>query len=166
MSASNGLVCRIRQFGVDRGETLRELVDAATLEGIDFQEIAAVAKRGAASREDEAFGPTYYLRLDRVRGDDKVLIRIYLRMELELPDAHFIVEPVATYSVGRSDERLTEKGVMNDFANEVGIMVLLPYMRQALADVSGRVLGEPLLMPILQRGQLVFDEADLVESAQ
>lgn len=144
-------------------DALQELVKAANLETIDFQELAA-RKRDVVWQEGDVLGPSYYLRLERARAEDgRVLFRIYLRMELELPDAEFVVEPAAIYSVEGEGERLMDKATMNAFANEVGIMVLLPYMREALADVSARVLGEPLLMPILQRGQLVFDEADLAE---
>lgn len=43
-----------------------------------------------------------------------------------------------------------------DYSNDVAVVALLPYLRQAIADLTQRVFGSPLLMPALQRGAVTF----------
>lgn len=45
---------------------------------------------------------------------------------------------------------------MQEFVNNVAIMHILPYARQSIADLTQRVFSAPLLMPIMQRGELQF----------
>lgn len=53
-----------------------------------------------------------------------------------------------------------------DFANDVAILAILPFTRQAIADITARVFGAALLMPIIQRGQLVFGLSDSTEATE
>jgi len=50
-----------------------------------------------------------------------------------------------------------EGKVMSEFVNGVALMHLIPYTRQLIADMTQRVFGNALLMPILQRGELQFE---------
>lgn len=40
------------------------------------------------------------------------------------------------------------------FGNEVAIMTIYPYVREAVSTITGKVFGEPLFMPVTERGQI------------
>lgn len=96
--------------------------------------------------------------------DPEPQFRLQLRCEIELPTGVAVIEPVATYRLPTDDADLLTPNVITEYANEVGVMALIPYLRHALADITLRVLEEPLLMPVLPRGALHF-EWDGEESA-
>lgn len=43
------------------------------------------------------------------------------------------------------------------FANEVGVMAVYPYLRKAVAAITGRVFNERLHLQIISRGDIVID---------
>jgi len=38
-------------------------------------------------------------------------------------------------------------------------MTLFPYLRDGVADISSKVFGAPIMLPIAQRGQIGFNVA-------
>ncbi|MBF4592094.1 MULTISPECIES: hypothetical protein [unclassified Curtobacterium] len=46
------------------------------------------------------------------------------------------------------------------FANEVAVMTVFPYLREAVASITARVFQQPLHLPMIARGQIVVDVAD------
>ena len=43
-----------------------------------------------------------------------------------------------------------------DFASRVALMAAFPYVREALSDLTTRVTGTAVLLPLLRPGQIVF----------
>ncbi|MDQ1177905.1 hypothetical protein [Microbacterium sp. SORGH_AS_0421] len=43
------------------------------------------------------------------------------------------------------------------FGDEVAVMTLLPYAREAVSTLSARVFGKPLLLPTVEHGDVGFD---------
>ncbi|MBJ2329469.1 hypothetical protein JFX23_06795 [Schaalia cardiffensis] len=43
-----------------------------------------------------------------------------------------------------------------DFASKVGLMAAFPYVREALSDLTTRVTGTAVLLPLIRQGDIVF----------
>ena len=66
---------------------------------------------------------------------------------------------IAVYSAqDLPKDELTEELAL-EYANHVGFMAVVPFIRQAIADLSQRVFGQTLLMPIIRRGDVWFTGA-------
>ncbi|MBN7792445.1 hypothetical protein [Microbacterium esteraromaticum] len=134
-----------------------EVLDAGVnLESIQFFNLQAVINEetdGQANLPAEVT-PVYGLKL-RQEGNE---IGTRVSIELDTGAARIIADASANYS---TDELIElDEAAFLDFANNVGVMALLPYLRQAIADLSQRVLGDVILMPVIPRGGLVFSRAD------
>lgn len=46
------------------------------------------------------------------------------------------------------------------FGNEVAVMTVFPFLRESMSDITTRVFGKPLLLPIAERGVISFDLED------
>ncbi|WP_426323051.1 hypothetical protein [Microbacterium sp. E-13] len=69
------------------------------------------------------------------------------------------VSVAAEYSL---DDYVPERRHVILFGNEVAIMAAFPYFREGFWTVTGRVFGEPINLPIAERGVFTFDvEAEL-----
>jgi len=98
--------------------------------------------------------PNYVLSTMAAPAEGRFLIR--LAMNVELPVGFVSCDVGAEYQISKSLDIDLDNRLLVDFANEVGIAVLLPFIRQAVADLSQRVFGSPLLMPIMAPGALHF----------
>lgn len=63
----------------------------------------------------------------------------------------------AEYHVPVEKAELLARPVTMEFANHVAVMVLVPYLREALSDLSLRVFDQRIVMPMFKRGELWFD---------
>ena len=139
---------------------LATLVKHVGLKGISFFEINAKRddvpqlEEPADADGDEVKSLQY---LQTAHADDNAGFRIRIRTEIVLPDGGVTVDAAVEYSL-RDDYRAADisQDLMLEFTNDVAVMQLLPFLRQAVADVTQRVFGAPLLMPMLQRGDMVF----------
>lgn len=57
----------------------------------------------------------------------------------------------------RHPPREIPEDVRLEFANLVGIMALLPFMREAVADMTRKVVGHPVIMPMIKTGDIRFE---------
>lgn len=142
-------------------ETLLTLVRCAQLDSIEFREISA--RRVAPQEKTDP--PRIDLRTEVQDPtdvqDDQREFRYALRVTLHDAEGDVAVEPLATYHVPMEHAGLLDDGMaLTEFANEVAVMALIPYVRQALADVTQRVFSGSILMPTYQRGQLRFGDAE------
>lgn len=125
-----------------------------TIQSVTFFNLSATLnEEDDATRLDE-ISPSYGLRV-RSEGNE---LAVRLATTLEVGLGTIIVDVAITYTLNADAQYNEEVGL--EFANEVGIMALLPYVRQAIADLSQRVLGEIVLMPVMPRGSLWFSEDD------
>jgi hypothetical protein len=133
------------------------LAPHATLDDVSFVELTsrrnvdAVATNGAGSE------PQYGLQA--AIADDLHRFRLILRIDIEAPQGEIGVAVMANYTVDHAAPSLTMRLVI-EYANELGVMTLLPFLRQAIADLTQRVFGGTLLMPILPRGAVQFELPD------
>jgi preprotein translocase subunit SecB len=69
---------------------------------------------------------------------------------------------VAAEYVAAAPFRASEQAIL-EFANEVGIMAIYPYVREAVNNLTARTIGEGVVMPILPRGAMTFSVSGRVQ---
>ncbi len=131
---------------------------AAQAELVDVQ----LSRLGAERVQVESPSKDIDLRLsfsrDDVGTDDEArCFRYRLLADVAHPEGTVSVESVAVYSVSPEFEALLDdQQGMLDFGNHVALFAILPYLRQAISNLALQVLGTPILIPILRRGELEF----------
>ncbi|RPE77802.1 MULTISPECIES: hypothetical protein [unclassified Frondihabitans] len=130
---------------------IHEMLATLELVGIKFFEMSAKVDEDPIEGEPlpEA-SPSYSLKL---MGDlDSLTVR--LRAEMFTPEGRIVADAGAQY---RSQVPYTaEESIRLEFANRVGIMALAPFLREAIATTSLRVLDKSYLLPLLRAGDLEF----------
>lgn len=135
---------------------LRLLVDNAVLDDVVFSELSARRNedfQGASIQVRPAYRLHLRPRLDSQPGF-QIALEVVIRSEIGVISA----TAVAAYTVSDAGvEVLQDQTTVIEFGNEVAVMTLIPYLRYAIADITTRVFGAPLLMPVLHRGDIRFD---------
>lgn len=128
------------------------------IEGVQFFRLQAEVNEDNPS-EVEIPGelqPSYGLKL-RHEGNE---LGIRVSVTLDAITSKIVVDAAVNYSTAELVNM--DEETFLDFANQVGVMAILPYLRQAIADLSQRVLGEVILMPVIPLGGLAFSRDDAV----
>lgn len=140
----------------EHSDELLALVPLVELKSVDFLDLTARRELDVSPLEDGRVSvePSYTLGTMVASGGGSFLLR--LRVDFSSEVGNFAAEAAAEYIVTAPESVELNEALLTEFANEVGIMVLLPYLRQAIADLTQRVFGQALLMPQMQRGHLTF----------
>lgn len=135
-------------------ELLQEI--GVDIESVQFYKLSAEVDETVEHVDSDQISiePSYNL-LVRSEGDE-IGVRLLTRLKLDIGTVE--VDAAVNYRAAEPVEM--EETVRLDFANNVGIMALLPFVRQAVADLTQRVFGETVIMPIIQRGELAFTVED------
>lgn len=133
---------------------VHQLVEATSLLGINVFQLSATRRLDVAPTDDFAVDPRYTITADF--RDDGSGFRVRLLTEIETPIGPIACGVLAEYE--HPDARLGPESseAFNEYVNGVALMHIIPFVRQSIADLTLRVFGSPLLMPILQRGQMQF----------
>lgn len=135
---------------------LAELVNAASLVDITFLEISARRVEGHEPDDDVIpVTPEFEARVQVLEDDGGVAIRYHLILSLSLILGEARVHCVATYALPDGFPTPARR-LLNEYANNVAVMTMVPYVRQALHDVTAKTLPSPILMPIMRRNDLAF----------
>jgi len=135
-----------------RVDTVAEILQV----GVDIERIhffglsASVNEAFDGTNLDEEVVPNYGMKS---RHDGRELgYRMTARLE---PAVGSVFVDVAVDYLLAEDVELSDE-LRLEFANEVAVMTLLPYVRSAISELTLKVFGAPLLMPIMQRGEVSF----------
>jgi hypothetical protein len=148
----------------ERRSEVAELVSRVRLLDVSFHELRAKRADGkVAESEPVPIRPVYEFAIETSSEGDS--FRLRLRVTSASTVGLIVAEVGSEYeSVDQHPVPPHGDPVLLEFANEVGIMVLLAYLRQAVADLTQRVFGTPLLMPVISPGDLVFSAEDVMDS--
>jgi hypothetical protein len=147
-------------------EALVAFVPRVSLLSIGYSELSAkTLDQPAEDLESDAsdVDPQYTLNVAIHPSEPRFGLR--LRVDIEGPFGLVHVETQADYEVDGVEQSALSHPLLVEYANHVGTFAMVPYARQAIADLSLRVFGSPLLMPTMQRGDLMFP-ADALEPRQ
>lgn len=139
-------------------QQLEEFVPRVELQRIDCIECRA---RSTAQLSPDVEPPTFttqpsfQLRIRTPDEDERSgWFFIDIRVVIEFEEGDATVAHRAIYEHPAENEPSVQ--LLTKFTNEVAAMHLLPYLREALADVTRRVFDQPLMIPMIQRGELSF----------
>ncbi|MFA6298784.1 MAG: hypothetical protein WC642_06440 [Nocardioides sp.] len=127
---------------------VKEVIASAELASIDYYDVSA-------SRLDDE-NPDH-------TGEDNLTISVQYRSVEQGFGVRLLAEVVLPNGRARAcvaGEYLLADGFDADeracqiFVNEVAVMTVYPYLREAMATATSRVFGEPLHLPIVQRGEI------------
>jgi hypothetical protein len=145
--------------------TLEELVEKSDLSSFTYFEVSAVRSDSAVANElsetDRDIKPNHLLQT-APREDDSGF-RVRIRTEIDAHVGTIVVDVAAEYELTEAVASSFDPVVLTSFVNNVAVMTLFPYIRQAVADITLRVFGAALTMPVVRRGELAFDPPKLVE---
>lgn len=137
--------------------TLEALVQMVEISALRYFEISARRKEDATEEELANQGElTPQHLLNTVRAEDGTGFRIRIPTEIEAAVGAIVADVGIEYLISGADSREISEPMLLDFVNNVAAMTLIPFIRQAIADVSQRVFDSPLMMPITQRGEISF----------
>ena len=89
---------------------------------------------------------------------------VRLEFEIDIGPCRIELHVAAEY-VSEHPFTATEAACI-EFANEVGIMTIYPYVREAVSDLTARTIGDSLLLPILARGAMSFGPMERVQDEE
>jgi hypothetical protein len=134
---------------------VHRMVEATSLRGIHAYKLHAERWLDGDSDDDEyEIDPKYTLNVD-IRGD-KVGFRVRFLTEITTPIGEIACGVLAEYEHPEVVLRQESGDALAEFVNGVALMHILPYARQGIADLTQRTFDAPLLMPIIQRGEMSF----------
>lgn len=139
------------------------LVNAVDLESISFLELSAKRTDEEATQSlvdnEESYDVQPDFTLQFARDIDQQKFRIRIKTVIQAQPGTVVIDAAAEYSLSNLElEDITEE-LMLEFANRVALMSIVPYLRQGLADMTQRVFGVPLTMPLYRAGELQFSAA-------
>lgn len=130
-------------------EEVKALVAASSLSSIEQYELSARREPAESVSDAAEVSIAVQQRLD----DTSFGIRLNADIRL---NAGTITASVAGEYELLDHYRPTDRALQL-FANEVGVMTVFPFLREAVSSLSARVFGRPLLLPTIERGQIALD---------
>lgn len=85
---------------------------------------------------------------------DRLLVRLLADLKNAVGEVRVGVQAEWVLEEMRHDDVPT--AVEQEFVNRVAIMTLVPYLRSAVSDLSGRVFGTTLTLAIVRPGEIQF----------
>lgn len=141
---------------VEAGITeVAELVAKTTLTAINPTRLVCQRDLSVEPSEDAEISPEYSLNIGTT--DDATGFRIILRTEIDVSIGQIGCDVAAEYEIADGKLGRDSSAAMKEFVNNVALMHLLPFARQSIADLTQRVFSAPLLMPMMQRGEIEFE---------
>lgn len=117
--------------------------------------------------EEDGPAPTGDLQDDTDSDEENVAIGIGLRTRQSGRDIGVRVDFTATHPDWRveldvsaeyeaAEDFVASMAGRIDFADQVGIMTLFPYIREAVGNLTQRTTGTSYILPTIERGQISF----------
>lgn len=142
----------------DDGIDVHALLASAELIGISTVELSARRRQTDVVDAESTVDPDYSLLVDA--RSDLTGFRVVLQTAITASIGEIQCDVQAEYLIGALKMDQIPRDVLQEFINNVALMTVLPFVRQGIADITLRVFEAPLLMPIIQRGEITFPLGD------
>ncbi|GAA3776242.1 hypothetical protein GCM10022240_29720 [Microbacterium kribbense] len=136
----------------DRAEIV-DLVQRSQLRGIEFHEVSV--RRLEVNKQSEESTESVEISLTVQHRRDSDSFGVLFSCTALPYKGEISVAVAAEYDM--TDGETPGERTVKAFANEVAVMTLFPYVREAVSTGSVRVFGKPVTLPVLERGQVAFD---------
>lgn len=134
-------------------DAIRELLHYSSLTEVEFHEVSARKLEENQQRSPDENSVDVSMQVRHHVGDDG--FGVMLMATLHPYHGEIQVSVAAEYSVEGGHP--IDEHTVRAFGNEVSVMTLLPFAREAVSSLAARVWQKPLLLPTLERGEVGFD---------
>jgi hypothetical protein len=129
---------------------IRDLLSRSALKAIEFHELSA---RWTGSKDDDGSEDAdVSIELQHRHDETTFGFRMVGQVKMSFGQADAAVAVAYDYEGDTPDVR-----TLLAFANEVAVMTVFPYFREAIGTITGKVFGSPMLVPVMPRGDIGFD---------
>lgn len=140
----------------DLREQVRTVVQDCELTNIEYYEVSARSVVAKSTPEPKVEGDKAYhfeagLQTQQFHENEKFAIRLIT--QTHVPNGVATVDVGAVYELNPARE-LSEE-LLVEFANLVGVMALVPYIRERTHELTA-YLKQPVVLPIIRAGELNF----------
>lgn len=141
-------------------EAIRDLIHRSVLNEIDFHEVGArkLAENKQRESNENQIDVSMQVKHHVSEGAFGILFVVVLH-----PFKGEIEVSVAAEYIVEDDDPIDEHAV-RAFGNEVAVMTLFPYVREAVSTLTARLWQKPITMPTLERGAVGFDLDEKTDS--
>lgn len=129
-------------------ELVRGLIADSNLIAIDFHEVSV--RRLSPESVQQGDQGNFEIEVQTRYEDDSFGVR--LNGKVTFPGGEAVVSVAGEYELLNDASPVMR--TIQIFANEVAVMNVYPYLREAISTATGKVFGEPILLPIVDRGQI------------
>ncbi|MHA6694674.1 hypothetical protein [Homoserinimonas sp. A520] len=142
--------------------SIQEMVEQVNLSGITFYEVSSRLREEETLVDDSGEDDSTEVSLDaswdvRIRHVGPQL-GVRLRLHVQDASVDIVVDVAAEYESGET--LAIEKPTVQEFVNNVALMQLYPFIREAVMTMSAKVSGQSLLLPVFQRGEITMELGD------
>ncbi|MEO6987494.1 MAG: hypothetical protein ABI239_02495 [Aquihabitans sp.] len=128
-----------------------ELVAAVKLTDLDFSEVSARRREaGQGPNSDSTHVDDSELSVTATRRPDR--IEVLCSVDHTAADATYRVAVRGVFQASEPFEVADD--VMTGFVQQVGVMALYPFLREAVRDLSAKIGAQPALMDLIRPGQI------------
>lgn len=127
---------------------IRELIPAARLVSMDTYELSA--RRLSSEGLPDAAGGS--IDVDVASHIEEAGFGFRITATVTIPGGEVVASVAGEYEI--TDDVRPARRTVQMFGNEVAIMAIYPYVREAVSTMTAKVFGEPLFMPVVERGQI------------
>lgn len=135
---------------------LQALIASSNLNSIEYYEMTARRYDTPLSEEDASDQGQLTIGVQQRRDEDSFGVRLNARIVVSVGEAE--VSVAGEYAL--ADPATLTARALQLFASEVAVMTVFPYLREAMASLTGRVFHQPLHLPMISRGELAVDLID------
>lgn len=134
------------------GPSLDEFAGAVALIRIGYKKLFAHRTENAnlIETKDPAFSLGFEVGVDNSKS---ILVQLGVRLSMHDGEFECIVEG-EFHLQGQFDVVDATDEVISAFINDVALMSLFPYLRQAISDLTYKTLESAITLPLLRRGDL------------
>lgn len=130
--------------------TAKELLAVTNLTKIRFYELRASTNDEAESNDEAEDAPIAVAVAYRKRAEG---VDYRVSLEVPRPRGTILADAAAIYTFTRPVD-LSDEALL-DFGDNVAMMTVFPYLREAISDLARR-LDDAVVLPVLPRGVLSF----------
>ena len=134
-------------------EALQALIKSSNLASIEYYEMMARRYEAPQNEQDVSDQGQLTIGVEQRRDEDSFGVRLNARIVVSIGEAE--VSVAGEYAL-QNPSTLTPRALQL-FASEVAVMTVFPYLREAMASLTGRVFHHPLHLPMVSRGEIAVD---------
>ncbi|MBT1621180.1 hypothetical protein KK101_00555 [Curtobacterium flaccumfaciens pv. oortii] len=132
---------------------VKDLIANSELRSVEYYELSAQRADAAPKVSEGPEDAELSITVEQRRDDDSFGVRLVANVAISVGSATASVAGEYALLNGHQPSVRT----LQLFTNEVGVMTVFPYLREAIASCTSRVFGQPLQLPTVERGQIAVN---------